>query len=72
MAWVQHAGATCGAACPGLIATPTHRYTFIYWLPLYLSHINYTTDEAGRLSTFFDLGALAAAQCGGSPPALLV
>lgn len=31
-------------------------YAFIYWLPLYLAHISYSTDEAGRLSTFFDLG----------------
>lgn len=33
-------------------------YTFIYWLPLYLTHISYTTTEAGYLSTFFDLGGI--------------
>jgi len=31
-------------------------YMFIYWLPYYLGHLKFSTDEAANISSYFDLG----------------
>jgi len=34
-------------------------YAFQFWLPFYLSNLNYTDTQAGNLSTLFDIGGVA-------------
>jgi len=34
------------------------RYCFLFWLPYYLTTLNYTETEAGYLSTFFEIGGI--------------
>lgn len=66
MAPKKEAGGICRALMiPGVIPFALSlafckliAYTFIYWLPLYLTHLNYSSAEAGQLSTFFDLGGI--------------
>lgn len=33
-------------------------YMFIYWLPYYLGHLKFSTDEAANISSYFDLGGI--------------
>ncbi len=33
-------------------------YMFIYWLPYYLGHLKFSTDEAANISAYFDLGGI--------------
>ncbi|KAF8373570.1 hypothetical protein PRIPAC_79999, partial [Pristionchus pacificus] len=42
-------------------------YGFFFWLPYYLSsHFKWPEDDAGTLSTFFDVGGIIAAVVGGA------
>ena len=33
-------------------------YMFIYWLPYYLGHLKFSTEEAANISSYFDLGGI--------------
>jgi OPA family glycerol-3-phosphate transporter-like MFS transporter 1/2 len=33
-------------------------YMFIYWLPYYLGHLKFSTEEAADISAYFDLGGI--------------
>lgn len=34
-------------------------YAFIFWLPFYLSNLNYSDTDAGNISTVYDIGGVA-------------
>jgi sugar phosphate permease len=54
--------ATAAAACLVKIT----RYSFLFWLPLYLTeHLHYRADHAGYLASIYELAGIAGALAGG-------